>query len=186
MQTLFPTRISHTRTWLVTGLLIIAGLCSCAAAQPVSVTSTAVRSPVVYTTIADTPVPEGISPEEFRYMQTIQPMASNLDTEAARLEALLLARDLSQPQVQSEANALIASMRDSVDQVSTVGVPISMETIHATLREAAYMCYQSTNDLETGLLGNDAARIDEALMRVRECRADLSEFETTLEQMLSQ
>jgi hypothetical protein len=167
------------------GLLIVAGLCSCAVAQPVSVTSTAVRSPVAYTTVADTPVPEGMSPEEYRYMQTIQPMAKHLDTEAARLEALLLARDLNQSPVQSEANALITSIRDSVDQVSTVGVPISMETIHATLREATYMCYQSTNDLESGLLGNDAASIDESLMRVRECRTDLSEFETILEQMLS-
>jgi hypothetical protein len=112
-------------------------------------------------------------------------MAKHLDTEAARLEALLLARDLNQSPVQSEANALITSIRDSVDQVSTVGVPISMETIHATLREATYMCYQSTNDLESGLLGNDAASIDESLMRVRECRIDLSEFENILEQMLS-
>jgi hypothetical protein len=169
----------------VTGLLIIAGLCSCAAAQPVSVTSTAGRSPVAYTTVADTPVPEGVSPEEYRYKQAIQPMASDLDAEAARLEALLLARDLSQSQVQAEANALIASVRDAVDRVSTVGVPIRMETIHATLREATYMCYQSTNDLETGLLGNDTARLDEALMRVRQCRADLNEFEDSLEQIYS-
>ncbi len=169
-----------TNRWITIICFCILVLAGCTITRPISVTSTTVLPATRQHSTVILPTDDPASHAQRSYVQAVRPKVVQLQDVALTMNHLLAERQLQDAAWQAAVYELNARMHTLFEDVAAVSVPLEMTTTHAELHAAALMCYQATEALEAGLLGNDNELLQEASVRADECVNQLQVFERSL------